>query len=115
MGVMDWIRPWRASDPGSNAVTSWPVLDYLYDLTEGKSAEDLWRNSLTYGRSSGSSPGTWPSSVLRRTRSGDGSRTRITSGPLALWLAKPNPDQTLYEFLAGIVGDLSCMTTPTSP
>lgn len=108
MGVMDWLRPWRASDPGSNAVTSWPVLDYLYDLTEGKSAEDLWREQPHLRTVIGFLIRNVAQLGLAAYKvKGDGSRTRITSGPLALWLAKPNPDQTLYEFLAGIVGDLS--------
>ena len=108
MGVMDWLRPWRASDPGSTAVTSWPVLDYLYDLTEGKTAEDLWREQPHLRTVIGFLTRNVAQLGLAAYRvQGDGSKKRITSGPLAAWLARPNPDQTLYEFLESLVGDIA--------
>ena len=108
MGVMDWLRPWRASDAGSGSVTSWPVLDYLYDLTEGKTAEDLWREQPHLRTVIGFlTRNVAQLGVAAYKVKPDASRKRITTGPLAAWLLKPNPEQTLYEFLAGLVGDLA--------
>ena len=108
MGVMDWLRPWRSSDSGSGLATTWPVLDYLYDLTEGKSAEDLWREQPHLRTVIGFLTRNVAQLGLAAYRvQGDGSKKRITSGPLAAWLARPNPDQTLYEFLESLVGDIA--------
>lgn len=108
MGVMDWLRPWRASDSGSGSVTSWPVLDYIYDLTEGQTAEDLWRDQPHLRTVIGFlTRNVAQLGVAAYRVKSDSSRKRITTGPLAAWLLKPNPEQTLYEFLAGLVGDLS--------
>lgn len=106
MGVMDWLRPWRSSDSGSGLATSWPVLDYLYDYTEGKSHADLWREQPHLRTVVGFlARNVAQLGIAGYKVKGDGSRTRITGGPVASWLASPNPDQTLYEFLEGLIGD----------
>lgn len=108
MGVMDWLRPWRSSDAGSGGVTSWPILDYLYDYAEGKSADDLWREQPHLR----TVVGFLTRNVAQLGLTGykikaDGSRSKITTGPIPKVLAQPNPDQTLYEFLEALVGDLA--------
>lgn len=107
MGVMDWIRPWRSSDPGHGGmVTSWPILDYLEDYANGKSVEDLWREQPHLRTVVGFLVRNVGQLTLAAYRvAGDGSRKRITTGPLAHCLRDPNPDQTPFEFISGIVGD----------
>ena len=108
MGVMDWLRPWRSSDSGSGLATTWPVLDYLYDYTEGKSPADLWAEQPHLRTVIGFlSRNVAQLGLAAYKVKADGSKKRVTSGPLAAWLAAPNPDQTLYEFLEGLVGDLA--------
>lgn len=107
MGVMDWIRPWRSSDPGHGGmVTSWPILDYLEDYANGKSVDDLWREQPHLRTVIGFLTRNVGQLTLAAYRvAGDGSRKRITSGPLAATLRDPNPEQTPYELISGIVGD----------
>ncbi|QLF83982.1 portal protein [Gordonia phage Upyo] len=108
MGVMDWLRPWRTSDAGTGMATSWPILDYLYDMTEGKSADDLWREQPHLRTVVGFLTRNIAQLGLTAFRvNADGSRKPLTTGPLAAWLASPNPDQTIYEFLEGLVGDIA--------
>ena len=107
MGVMDWLRPWRSSDPGGHA-TTWPVLDYLYEYTEGKSAADLWKEQPHLRTVVGFLTRNVAQIGLTAFKvNGDNSRKRVTTGPLAEWLHAPNPDQTMFEFLEAIVGDLA--------
>lgn len=107
MGVMDWLRPWRSSDP-AGVSTTWPVLDYLYEYTEKKSAADLWKEQPHLR----TVVGFLTRNIAALGMAGfkvkaDGSRKRVTSGPLAAWMAAPNPHQTMFEFLEGLVGDLA--------
>ena len=107
MGVMDWIRPWRSSD-ANTLVTSWPILDYLYEMTEGKSADDLWREQPHLRTVIGFLTRNVAQLGLAAYRvQTDGSRKKITTGPLAAWIASPNDDQTIYEFLEGLIGDIA--------
>lgn len=109
MGVMDWIRPWRSSDANANTtVTSWPILDYLYEMTEGKSADDLWREQPHLRTVIGFLTRNVAQLGLAAYKvQPDGSRKQITTGPLAKWIAEPNKDQTIYEFLEGVIGDIA--------
>ncbi|AWY06505.1 portal protein [Gordonia phage Trine] len=106
MGVMDWLRSWRSSDTAS--VTSWPVLDYLTDMTEGKSADDLWREQPHLRTVIGFLTRNVAQLGLAGFKiSADGTRQRKASGKLKAWLIKPNSDQTMYEFLESLVGDIA--------
>lgn len=109
MGVMDWIRPWRSSDANANTmVTSWPILDYLYEMTEGKTADDLWREQPHLRTVIGFLTRNVAQLGLAAYHvQTDGSRKKITTGPLAAWIASPNDDQTIYEFLEGLIGDIA--------
>lgn len=108
MGVMDWLRPWRSSDSGTGMATSWPVLDYLYDYADGKSADDLWREQPHLRTVIGFLTRNVAQLPLTAYKvKADGTRKRITSGKLNTVLAQPNPDQTLYEFLEALVGDIA--------
>lgn len=105
---MDWIRPWRSSDAASAPVTSWPILDYLWDFTNGKSVDELWKEQPHLR----TVVGFLTRNVAQLPLAGfdvaaDGSRKKITTGPLAEVLLEPNPEQTWYELLEGIVGDLA--------
>ena len=88
--------------------STWPVLDYLYEAVEGKTPEDLWREQPHLRTVIGFLTRNVAQLGLAAYKiKGDGSRKRITTGPISTWLADPNPDQTLFEFLSGLVGDIS--------
>lgn len=107
MGVMDWIRPWRSSDGGlGGMVTSWPILDYLDDYVNGRTVDDLWREQPHLRTVVGFLVRNVGQLTLCAYKvAPDGTRKKITTGPLAYCLRNPNPDQTPFEFLSGIVGD----------
>lgn len=108
MGMMDMIRNWRISDSGTGMATSWPVLDYLQDYSEGKSADDLWREQPHLRTVVGFlTRNVAQLGMAAFKTAADGSRKRITTGPIPAILAQPNPDQTLFEFLEGLVGDIA--------
>lgn len=109
MSLMDWLRPWRASDSGlGGAVTSWPILDYLTEHAEGRTVDELWKEQPHLRTVVGFLTRNVAQLPLAAFRiSPDGTRKKITTGPLAMALREPNPDQTPYEFLEGIVGDLA--------
>lgn len=107
MGMMDTLlRPWRSS-PGDWA-TSWPILDYLWESTQGKSIPQLWKEQPHLRTVVGFLTRNVAQLGLSAYSIGsDGARKKITRGMLAEVLLKPNPDQTTYEFLESLVGDLA--------
>ena len=114
MGVMDWLRPWRVrSGLQRGHIVARAGLPLRPD--RGQVRRISGANSHTYGRSSGfltrnvAQLGLAAYKVRGRVPDPDHLR------PVGALAGQSPTDQTLYEFLAGIVGDLSCMTTPTSP
>ncbi|MCF8605144.1 phage portal protein [Gordonia sp. HY442] len=89
-------------------VISWPLLQMSEDLIMQKSPLELWatqphlrtvvdflaRNIAQLG-------------LHAFARQTDGGRERVRDGELPLLLRKPNPEQTMFELVREIVGDLA--------
>lgn len=108
MGVMDWIRPWRSSNVGDQPVTSWPILDYLYDNVKGRTADQLWKEQPQLRTVIGFlTRNVAQLQVTAYNVKADGTRKKITTGPLPTVLSRPNADQTWFEFMESLVGDIA--------
>ena len=107
MGAFDWLMPWRNTIPGPE-VTAVPILDYLSTSFDDITPSELWRTQPHLR--------TVVDFIARQVaqlgihtyrRDSDDGRTRVRDSELAQLMQRPNPDQTTYELVRGIVSDLA--------
>lgn len=107
MGALSWLAPWRNAVPGPE-VTAAPILDYLSTTVDDLTPAELWRTQPHLR--------TVVDFIARQVaqlglhvyrRDSDDGRTRVRDSELARLMNQPNPDQTTYEFVRGIVSDLA--------
>lgn len=109
MGILSTLfRPWQRSSPTDGMVTSWPILDYLWENVQGRDIPQLWKDQPHLRTVVGFlTRNVAQLHLLPYETDADGAKTPLTTGPLAKVLTNPNPDQTQYEFLEALVGDLA--------
>lgn len=111
MGFLDLFRRTQDSSqllPQSMTVSTLPNWGQLSSLVEGQSVEHLWRTQpylrtvVTFLARNIAQLG-----LHTFVRVGETDRRRLRDDPLADLLRQPNPEQTTYELVFGLVADLA--------
>ncbi|QDH85047.1 portal protein [Gordonia phage Dardanus] len=107
MGIASWLG-FRPAYIPPQSVTSEPILELLAAQTLGKSPEELWREQpylrmvVTFLARNVAQLG------LHLFEFGaDDSRVRVRGGAVAGTLKRPNPQNTTYDLILGLVSDLA--------